>query len=210
MRTYLLDNPEVIVEAMQRLEERRRKADAADVEAILKSRADEIYDNPNHPIGGNPEGDVSLVEFFDYNCPYCRQVVPAMQNAEKQDPNLRVIYIEFPILGSNSMFAAKAALAAHRQGKYLPFHMALMQARGAVDERRVIETAATVGVDLDRMKVDMNDPAIEKIIRNNLALAQALQINGTPSFIVGDEIIRGAADLKTLQTSVARARNIQR
>jgi protein-disulfide isomerase len=207
VRRFLLENPEVIIEAMGRLETRQRAAEAGEVASVLKARADELLRNPAHPEAGNPNGDVSLVEFFDYNCPYCRRVVPAMREAEAADPNLRIVYVEFPILGANSMFAAKAALAVHRQGKYLPFHMALMESRAVIDEARVIAVAGKVGVDVGRMKSDINDPAIGETIGKNLALAQALRINGTPSFVVGDQIIRGAVDLTTLQTFIRQARD---
>ena len=103
------------------------------MQAVLKSRADEIFRDPDSPVGGNPDGDVTLVEFFDYNCPYCRQMVPVMAQAESADPQLRIVYKEFPILGPNSKLAAKAALATRKQGKYLAFHKALYQVRGTVD-----------------------------------------------------------------------------
>src|SRR5260370_31870284 len=120
------------------------------------------------PVGGNPNGDVTLVEFLDYHCPYCRQMVPVMMQAENLDPQLRVVYKEFPILGPNSTFAAKASLAAHKQGKYVAFHRALYQVRGNVDPRKVTEVAATVGLDADRLKADMGDPTIAALIGKTL------------------------------------------
>lgn len=206
VRTYLLDNPEIIMQAVQRLQSRQERAERTEAETILQARSEEIFRDPASPVGGNPDGDVTLVEFFDYNCSYCRQVAPVMQQAEAADSQLRIVYKEFPILGSNSIFAAKAALAVHRQGKYLAFHHALMQARGTVDEARVLDVAAKVGVDVDLMKSDMNKPAIQTAVEKNLALAQALRINGTPSFISGAEVLRGAADLSTLQRLIREAR----
>jgi len=207
VRDYILDNPEIIMESVRRLEARQRTAEEGEATAVLKARSNEIFRDPDSPVGGNPQGDATLVEFFDYNCPYCRQVAPVMQKAEAADPQLRVVYKEFPILGTNSMFAAKAALAVRRQGKYLAFHNALMEGRGAVDQNRVLETAARIGVDAERMKVDMADPAIESAINKNLELAQALRISGTPSFVVGDKILRGATDLKALQALIREARD---
>jgi len=133
-----------------------------------------IVPRRRQPVGGNSDGDVTLVEFFDYNCSYCRQMAPMMTQAESADSRLRVVYKEFPILGPNSKFAAKAALAAHKQGKYLAFHKALFQVRGTVDPSKVTEVAATVRLDVDRLKADMEDPAIAALIEKNLALAQAL------------------------------------
>jgi protein-disulfide isomerase len=157
-------------------------------------------------VGGNPDGDVTLVEFFDYNCPYCRSVAPVMNEAEAADSQLRIVYKEFPILGPNSVYAAKAALAAHRQGHYLAFHQALMQANGKADSNLVLAVAAEVGLDAERLKTDMEDPAIQEAIDRNLALAQALRITGTPGFVVGRQILRGAVDLKTLQQVIQEAR----
>jgi protein-disulfide isomerase len=146
------------------------------------------------------------VEFFDYNCPYCRKVAPTVVELEEADPDLRLVYKEFPILGPGSQFAARAALAATKQGKYLPFHAALMQATEQVTEQSVMEIARAVGLDTEQLTADMQAPAIEDAITRNLRLANALGINGTPSFVIGQEIVPGAADLGTLQHLIARAR----
>ncbi|MBI2586926.1 MAG: DsbA family protein [Rhodospirillales bacterium] len=206
VRAYLLDNPEVIVEAVQRLQERQKTADADGAQAALKARADEVFRDPMSPVGGSSTGDVTLIEFFDYNCPYCRKVAPVMAEAEAADPRLRIVYKEFPILGPNSIFAAKAALAAHLQGRYVALHKALMAAKANVDEGAVLAAAAKVGLDVERLKVDMREAAIQDSIDRNLALAQALRINGTPGFVVGDRILRGATDLATLQGLIREAR----
>jgi protein-disulfide isomerase len=206
VRAYLLEHPEVIMEAVERYQERKRAAEQSETQVVLKTRADEVFRDPDSPVGGNANGDVTLVEFFDYNCPYCRRVGPLMIQAEAADAKLRIVYKEFPILGPNSVFAAKAALAAHRQGKYVAFHKALMSVEGAADKDKVLVVAIKVGLDLDRLKRDMEDPAIQKMIDRNLALAQALRINGTPSFVAGDQIVRGAVDLNTLQVLIREAR----
>ncbi len=170
VRRYLLEHPEVIMEAMNRLEARQREDGETQAQAILESHADEIFRDPDSPVGGNPGGDVTLVEFFDYNCPYCRQMVPVMVEAQKIDPKLRIVYKEFPILGPNSLFAAKA------------------------------------GLDIARLTADMADPAIQALLEKNLALAQALRIDGTPGFVAGKRILRGATDLKGLQLLIGEAR----
>ncbi len=203
---YLLAHPEVIAEAINRLEAQQRDQEVIKARAGLKSRTTEVFRDPNSPIGGNPKGDATLVEFFDYNCPYCRQMAKVMIDAEKADPQLRVVYKEFPILGPTSVFAAKAALAADRQGKYITFHRALIQVRGTIDEGKVLEVAKTVGLDVNRLKADLQDPIISSRIDNNIDLARALNINGTPGFAIGEAIFTGATDLKSLQAMIAAAR----
>jgi len=206
VRDYLLENPEVLVEAMQRLEARQRAAEADAVETVLGARADEVFRHPASPVTGNPNGDVTLVDFFDYNCPYCRRVAPVVAEAEAADPQLRIVYKEFPILGPGSVFAAKAALAAHRQGLYFAFHEALMQAGGRADEDSVLAVAQEIGLDVERLKADMTDPEIQAAINRNLALAEALRITGTPGFVVSKQVLRGATDLETLQSLIREAR----
>lgn len=206
VRDYLLANPEVIVKSLQDLEARRLQAEARESKAALTARADEILRDPASPVGGNAEGDVTLVEFFDYNCPYCRQVAPVMEEAGAADPQLRIVYKEFPILGPGSVFAAKAALAAHRQGRYETFHRALMRAKSSIAEPTVLKVAAEVGLDVPRLEADMRDPAIQAAIDRNLKLAEALRINGTPGFVIGDEILRGVTDLATMKELIGQAR----
>lgn len=206
VRAYLLENPEVIVEAMEVLERRRQAAEIEELHTVLAARHDEIFRDPQSPVGGNPQGDVTLVEFFDYNCPYCRRVAGVMQQAAEADPNLRLVYKEFPILGPGSHVAARAALAAARQGRYVAYHAALMRASGSLGESEALEIAQTVGIDVERLRADMADPALGEAVERNLELAHALRITGTPSFVVGDQIIRGATDLETMQKAIAAAR----
>lgn len=207
VRNYLLAHPEVIGEALIRLEAKQGEHQAAAAKAALKSQEAEVFRDPDSPVGGNSNGSVTLVEFFDYNCPYCRAMTPLMAKAEAADPQLRIVYKEFPILGQGSVFAAKAALAANKQGKYVAFHRALYQVRGQVDEARVIEVAASVGLDIRRLKADMQDAGINAMLEKNLRLAQTLQINGTPGFVTVNEVKTGAIDLEGLQALIERARN---
>ena len=199
VRDYLLKNPEVIMEALQILQERQRAAEAENLKRTIAERSEEILNDPAAPVGGNPAGDITLVEFFDYNCPYCRRVAPTVVELEEADPGLRLVYKEFPILGPGSQFAARAALAARKQGKYVPFHNALMRATNQVTEQTVMEIAREVGLDTEQLRADMQNPAIEEAIARNLQLADALGITGTPSFIIGQELVPGAVDLGTLQ-----------
>ncbi|HET8921252.1 MAG TPA: DsbA family protein [Xanthobacteraceae bacterium] len=207
VRSYLLEHPEVVGEALNRLEAKQGELDAADAKAALKAHTAEVFQDPDSPIGGNPNGDITLVEFFDYNCPYCKAMAPLMSKAAEADPKLRIVYMEFPILGAGSVYAAKAALAANKQGKYETFHRALYGVHGPVDESKVLEAAKTVGLDVDRMKADMQDKAIEGILEKNIKLAQALHINGTPGFVAGEQVTTGAIDLDALQAFIGQARN---
>ena len=206
VRAYLLENPEVIIEAMQGLEERRRTAELDEVQTIIQSRAEELLNDPASPVGGNPGGDDTIVEFFDYKCPYCRRVGPVMIDAEADDPSLRIVYKEFPILGPNSIAVAKVALATHRQGRYVEFHKEFMQVKGVADEASALKLAEQLGLDMERLKKDMEAPEIQAAIDRNLSLAQDLRISGTPTFIVGDRLLPGATDLGTLQSLIGRAR----
>jgi len=206
VRNYLLAHPEVISDALNRLEAKQGEQDAAAAQAALKAHAAEVFQHPNSPVGGNPNGNVTVVEFFDYNCPYCKMMAPLMAQAETADPQLRIVYKEFPILGPGSVFAAKAALAANKQGKYVAFHRALYQVRGHIEEPQVLEVARTVGLNVDRMKTDMKDAALDSLLERNVNLAQTLHITGTPGFVAGDQITTGATDLKTFQMLIAKAR----
>lgn len=206
VREYILNNPEIIYEAAQRLQARQRAAELNEAKSTLQARAEEVFRDPESPVGGNPEGDVTIVEFFDYNCPYCRRVGPVMLQAEAADSNLRIVYKEFPILGSNSRFAAKAGLAAHKQEKYVAFHKALMQIDGTANESKILEVARAVGLDNDQLRKDMEHPAVQAAIDRNSELARALRITGTPGFVIGDQILRGASNLATIQKLIDRAR----
>jgi protein-disulfide isomerase len=203
---YLLRNPDVLIEALREAEAKASSDADAKAAQVLRDRRHEVFDDPASPVGGNPQGDVTIVEFFDYRCPYCKQVHPAIQKLLDQDRKLRFVYKEFPVLGEQSDIAAHAALAARLQGKYDAFHAALMAAKGQITEDVVLRIAGSVGLDVDRLKHDMKDPEIDQALNANRSLAKALEIRGTPGFIIGDHIIPGAIDLDALKTMVADAR----
>jgi protein-disulfide isomerase len=203
---YLMQNPDVLIEALRGAEDKLNREADAKASKVLTDRRTEIFDDPATPVGGNPRGDVTIVEFFDYRCPYCKQVLPALQTLLKEDRNLRFIYKEMPVLGSASVTAAHAALAAQRQGKYEAFHNAMMGTKGQITEETVFKVAGSVGLDVDRLKQDMAAPEIEQAIKSNLTLADALNIRGTPGFIIGSHIVPGALDLETLKDMIAEAR----
>lgn len=212
VRAYLLAHPEVIVEAAQLYQQKQQAAQAQVTKQTLAAKSDEILRDPAAPVGGNEAGDVTLVEFFDYNCKYCRSVAPTIAEVLAADAGLRLIYKEFPILGDGSTGAARVALAAARQnqGKYQELHEALMRTSGSVTEATALKTAAAVGLDVDRLRRDMADPAIAAAIARNQALAAELGINGTPGFVIGQEIVPGAVDRGTLEGLVAKARETKR
>ena len=200
---YLMKNPQVLIDAIKAAEDKlTHDADAKASQAVSTHRR-EVFDDPQTPTAGNPKGDVAIVEFFDYRCPYCKKVEPQLEALLKQDPKLRLVFKEFPILGPVSVTAAHAALAAQRQGKYDAFHDAMMAARGNITDETVFQVAKAVGLDLGRLKRDMAAPEIGKAITANIKLADALEINGTPTFLVGDRMIPGAVDLDGLQQLVA-------
>ena len=184
----------------------KRRAQTDELKALINERRAEIFADPASPVSGNPQGDITLAQFFDYNCAYCRAAAPLVRQAKDADAGLKLVYKEFPILGPSSDFAARAALASRSQGKYAAFHQALMAYSGAIDERSTLETAEDVGLDIGQLTLDMADPAISAAIERNLALANDLRVVGTPTFIVGDEIVPGLLDLPTLQSIIAAAR----
>jgi protein-disulfide isomerase len=203
---YLMHNPDVLIEALREAEAKASSDADAKTAQVLRDRRGEVFDDPATPVGGNPQGDVTIVEFFDYRCPYCKQVHPALQKLLDQDRKLRFLYKELPVLGPQSDVAAHAALAARLQGKYEAFHAAMMAIKGQITEEVVYRVAGSIGVDVERLKRDMADPEIDKALDANKALANALDLHGTPGFIIGEHVIPGAMDLDALKNLVADAR----
>ncbi len=208
VRDFLLKNPEVIVEAIQNMRERELLDSEARAKANLVKYQGELLNDPDTPVGANVNGDVTIVEFFDYRCGFCKRVFPDLMKVVNTDRNIRFVFKEFPILGPDSMTASKAALAAWfmDKTKYQAFHQAMMGSKGGLPEGRVMDFAAKAGYGVKALKKAMNDPRIDELIARNFELAKALDINGTPAFVIGDEIIRGAVDLETLREVISRAR----
>jgi protein-disulfide isomerase len=203
---YLLNNPGVVFQALKNQQEEMEREKQATAQDTIVSRQQDLVADPTSPTGGNPHGDVTVVEFFDYRCPYCKAVEPSLEALLKDDAKLRIVYKEFPILGPASVYAAQVALAAQKQGKYKEFHNAMMATKGNIDEVSVLGVARLAGLDLDQVKADVNAPEIAAIIRRNYELAQALNIGGTPGFVIGSEVADGAADTAALKRMVATAR----
>jgi protein-disulfide isomerase len=156
---------------------------------------------------GNPDGDVTLVEFFDYNCPYCRRAGVAVKALIAADPNLRVVYREWPILGDASVVATRASLAAREQGKYEEMHWALMKLEGRINENSVMQVASSLGMDVGRLKADMQLPAIDEHIATSMEISRSLGFNGTPSFVIGNQTVPGFVEQADLAALIAQARS---
>jgi protein-disulfide isomerase len=205
IREYLREHPEVVAEAIQALQARQREQQQQRARAAIGTHQKELLDG-DAPIGGNANGSVTVVEFFDYRCGYCKQVTPTVKKLLQDDTTVRLVYKELPILGPDSLTASKAALAARTQGKYEAFHAAMMVAVQPVTEAQVFEIAARTGLDVPQLKADMEAPAVRAVIDRNYRLAQALGITGTPTFVIGSELAVGAVDIGTLKQLVENAR----
>lgn len=206
IREYLLANPEVLVEAMQEYERKQESQRDAVAEKAIKQYRKELLSDPDSPIAGNPQGDVTVVEFNDYNCPYCKRAHSTMKSVLAADSKIKVVIKDLPILGEASKIAAAAALAAVKQGKHLAFHNALMEFNGRLDRDKVFEIAGKVGLDIAQLQKDMEDARIKDIFSRNAALASALGVRGTPAFVIGDTFVPGAVDADTLKQLIAAAR----
>lgn len=202
----ILENPEIIELAIQRLQQVQQERQQAAVIATLETRRSDLERDPNAPVLGNPDGDITLVEFFDYNCPYCKRAKPIVEALLDADPNIRVVFREWPVLGEGSVYAARAALAARQQDKYEEFHWALMGFRGRAEESSVLDIAEEVGLDVEKLQADMKAEEVDGHIRLSMQLAEGLNINGTPSFVVGNTVLPGLPTEEQLAAAVKVAR----
>ncbi len=205
VRDYLRQHPEVIIEALQAYQQQDAEKINQTRLAITSSK-NELLNDPTSPVAGNPKGDVTVVEFFDYRCPYCKAVAPDLAKAVAADGKVRLIYKEFPILGPESLTAAKAALAAVRQDKYLAFHDKLLAFKGNLDDSAIYAMAGDLGLDVVRLQADMEKPEIKDIIDRSYKLAEKLKIQGTPAFVISNDLIPGAASVDELMAAFKRAR----
>jgi protein-disulfide isomerase len=209
VREYLLKNPEVIQEAIAELERRSQEAQKAAQAEALRSERDKLVNSPRDYVIGDPQGDITLIEFLDYNCPYCRKAVGDVKALIKADPKLRVVLKEFPVLGPDSVEASRVALAARPQlrgGKLFEYHTKLMETQGRVNGERAKSVARDVGLDMARLEKDLASSEINAALQENMALADKLGLTGTPAFIVGEEIIPGAVGVEPLRQLIAETR----
>lgn len=194
VKEYLIANPEILYEVQTALEAKVAKEEAERTKALVASHAKDIYRAPGAPVAGNPDGDITVVEFFDYNCGYCKRGLSDVAELIESDDRVRVVFKEFPILREDSEHAARVALAARLQGKYWEVHRDLMATRGVVNEAVALRVAEKHGLDMDKLKADMKGPDVQGELDRVKNLAQTLSINGTPHFLVGDRAIGGAPE----------------
>ncbi|MBF0130680.1 MAG: DsbA family protein [Alphaproteobacteria bacterium] len=206
IRKTIVDHPEILVEAAQALQEKAEGLRSAQARAAIAKLRPELERDPDAPVLGNPSGDVSVVMFFDYNCAYCKLVYRAVTKVVADDGKVRLVLKELPILGPDSLTASKAALAAGAQGKYREFFSEAMGHRGKFDDGALEGIVKTVGLDHARLTKDMAADGIEKALDRNRDLSRALDINGTPAFVIGSDLVAGALNEKTLKEMIAKAR----
>jgi protein-disulfide isomerase len=204
---YILAHPEVIAESLQKYQQQQEEAQKQAHAQAVKDLQPQLVNNPASPVLGNPAGDVTVVEFLDYRCPYCKAMHKPIADMIAADGNVRVVIKEFPILGDDSLFAARAALAAGKQGKYSEMHDALMTFKGKLTAQDVETTAALLGMDVAKLKEDMAAPEVDQELQQNYNLAESLGINGTPAFVIGGALIPGAIKLEDLKAHIAKARD---
>lgn len=194
VREYLLANPEILSEVQQAYEAKKEKEQVEHVKTVVKENAGDIFKNPAAAVGGNPKGDVTIVEFFDYNCGVCRRGFGDIAKVMEQDPNVRFVFKELPIVNPESPKVAKVALAARMQGKYMELHRAIMNSEGQATEASALRKAKELGLDMDKLNKDKESPEIKAELDKVMDLATKLNINGTPFFMVGDQVIPGVYD----------------
>jgi protein-disulfide isomerase/sulfite exporter TauE/SafE/copper chaperone CopZ len=210
IKAYLLQHPEVLQEAMTELEKRQALAEAERHRTAVKENAAILFNSNRQVVLGNPQGDVTFVEFFDYNCAYCKRALADMLDLLKGDPKLKVVLKEFPVLGQSSLEAAQVAIAVRMQDrsgkKYLEFHQKLLAGRGQVDRARALAVAQEIGLDMARLEKDLASEEVKLTIEENLKLAEAMGLNGTPSYVVGSDVVIGAVGVEALREKILAAR----
>jgi protein-disulfide isomerase len=210
VRDYLIAHPEVIQEAMTELEKRQSAAEAEKHKAAVKQYSEALFTSPRQVVLGNPTGNVTFVEFFDYNCGYCKRAMDDMLTLLKDDPKLKVVLKEFPVLGPGSVEAAQVAVAVRMQDKtgkkYLEFHQKLLGGRGQADKAHAMAVAKDIGLDMARLDKDLASPEVKATLQENFKLAEALGLNGTPSYVIGEDVVVGAVGLDALKEKVNNSR----
>ena len=207
---YLMAHPEVLQEAMAELEKRQNEAQAEKGKAAVKQYSQALFYSPRQVVLGDPNGKITFVEFFDYNCAYCKHAMSDMLTLLKNDPKLRVVLKEFPVLGPGSVEAAQVAVAVRMQDKtgkkYLEFHQKLLGGRGQADRAHALAVAKEIGLDMAPLQKDMQSPEVQATLDENFKLADALGLNGTPSYVIGGQVVVGAVGLPTLKQDINTAR----
>lgn len=207
VREYIIAHPEVLMESVQGQRERERlEAQRLSKDAVAANRR-ELFNDSSSPVSGAAGAEVTIVQFFDYKCGYCRRVSPTLLSLLEKHKNVRMIYKELPILGSDSQMASRAALAAEKQGAYLPFHRELMNLGGPITTEAIADTGKKLGLDVARLRADMNSMEVDSRLTQNQRLASAIGVQSTPSFVIGGELISGAMDLAGFEELIAKSKN---
>lgn len=206
IESYVRSHPELIEQTLQVLQAKRQEKEEASVKQVIVAHQSELLHDPASPVSGDPAGDVTVIEFFDYRCGFCKRAAGSVTQLQKDDARVRIVYKDFPILGDASVQVAKAALASRTQGRHQAFHEALLAAKGDLSKEHVLQIASDVGLDAKKLEADMEKPEWLTIIGRNRELANDLRVTGTPAFVVGNELVPGAVDLPALKALVARAR----
>ncbi len=209
VRDILVKNPDIIQEALVELEKRQQQAQIDSQRQVLVTERASIFDSPNASIAGNPQGDVAIVEFFDYNCGFCKRALNDMQELIKLDPKLKIVLRDFPVLGPESVEASRVAVAAKSQlrpDRYWAFHVALMSSRGRVNGQRALEVAREHGANVDQLRRDMESPQTRQIIEETVVLGDRLGLTGTPAYVLADEIVFGAVGVEQLKSRIDNVR----
>lgn len=215
VKDYLIENPEVLQEALAEILRRRSAGTGGpDKRAAIGANAAALFTSPRQVILGNPQGDVTLVEFFDYNCGFCKRALADKLALLKDDPRLKIVLKELPILGPGSREAARVAVAVRMQdpggAKYLAFHTALLGQRGSADNARALAVARDIGLDMTRLEADMGSDEVRETLDEGLRLATTLGINGTPTYVVGDSLVVGAVGATALRDKIDALRRASR
>ena len=210
IKDYIVSHPEVLQEAIAELDKRQAVADTEKAKAAVAGNAEALFNSSRQVVLGNAKGDVTMVEFFDYNCGFCKKALADMMELLKDDAKLRIVLKEFPVLGPGSVEAAKVAVAVRMQDKagkkYLDFHQKLLGGRGQADKARALAVAKEVGMDMSRLDKDLASEEVKVSIDESLKLAETLGLNGTPSYIIGTDVVIGAVGIETLRAKVSLAR----
>ncbi len=205
--SYLMDNPRILQRMSDALNSEIKLAQAAETRDLIGKYREAIFNDPDRIVVGNPDGDVTLVEMFDYNCSYCRGALPDLAALIAEDPNLRVVLKEFPILSQESVDAARVAVVVSRQPvDYWAFHQKLFTSRGQVDEAVALKAAADLGLNPGMLKLDLQSDKVTSVIQKSYDIAKGLNISGTPTYIIGDELIPGAVPIDQLRTRIKNMR----
>jgi protein-disulfide isomerase len=206
VREYILQHPEVLMESVRAYQERERAAAQQRSKSTINAKKADLFKDAASPVAGKTDATVEIVQFFDYRCGYCKRMPPVLAKLLDQHKNVRLVYKELPILGPDSHVAARAALAAHKQGAYLAFHQELMKLNAPLTQSAIDEIAAKLSLDVAKLKTDMNSAEVQAALTANQQLASAIGVQSTPSFVIGDELVAGAMDLTGFEALISKAR----